>query len=612
MDSLLQRAREAFGRWGSDASCAAPCGASWCCAAAATLAVALSVLLIFNDVGRGPDDDLGIAMVLSGLYPDSGQCPFTNALLNNALYGLNLAFPAINWTLLIERLSALVALFAAVFVLLRSVPPAVSLTVIGFLSFLIYPLCTVSANFTVVGALCVFSGEVLIAYAVYRGRPLPACAGIALAALGFMWRSSVFLLSLPFFLVALAVPVLSAARSRTAAGRKLVVRVGVSAALVLAVTGGLFLYNQAVWTAPELASWQQYSHARSQLCDYPVKPYDDIASELDELRVSENDYWCMTHWVTADPDFFTAERLQAVANVAAEDKGATMVRALKDEARALLSDRIALLAALVLVGVVVGLRGGRRAFGWLALSAVTCFAVCVYFRWTGRFPIRVEYPAWMFSLMPVIACFLALPPSPTLPPQSGRSAGKRNPCGRRGALAATVLGVAVLSLALGILTVWYGPTMNVRALEQFQQESQFADSRPLVTAFRDAGGVSVWDPLAFAFAEQELRYRSLPPRSFMEHTAFAGGWTTGSALKARHDEEIGVANPLRSLVERRDVRFVTSKRETIEHVRRYLEEHCGARVESFVDLEIPVDPQKPSGESKMLYAVSFHQIGAED
>ena len=113
--------------------------------AEATLAGALSALLVFNDVGRGPDDDLGIAMVLSGLYPDSGQCPFTNALLNNVLYGLNLAFPVINWTLLIERLSALVALFAAVLVLLRSAPAAVSLTVIGFLSFLIYPLCTVSA-----------------------------------------------------------------------------------------------------------------------------------------------------------------------------------------------------------------------------------------------------------------------------------------------------------------------------------------------------------------------------------------------------------------------------------------------------------------------------------
>lgn len=98
----------------------------------------------------------------------------------------------------------------------------------------------------------------------------------------------------------------------------------------------------------------------------------------------------------------------------------------------------------------------------------------------------------------------------------------------------------------------------------------------------------------------------------MEHTAFAGGWTTGSELKARHDEEIGAANPLRSLVKRRDVRFVTSKRETIERVRRYLEEHCGARVESFVDLEIPADPQKPGGESKMLYAVSFRQIGAGD
>lgn len=595
----------------ADGLFAPPRRADVCLVAAILFTVALSVLLVMNDVGRGPDDDLGIAMVLSGLYPDSGQCPFTNALLNDCIYALNLTVPTINWMLVIERLSAAVALFAAVYGLLRYGPWGVSLAVIGFISFLVYPLCTVSANFTAVGALCVFSGEMFVALSVLRRCPTQAAAGIGLMALGFMWRANVLLLSLPFFFAACGVLLLSLRKkNRSPQWRGRLMIVGACVTCILVVVGALSLYNHAVWSKPELARWSDYSQARSRLCDYPVKPYDEIASELDDLGVSENDYWCMTHWITADPDFFTVERLRAVADVAAKDAGKTVPGALKSEARSLLTKRVALLAGLILMTIVICLRGGRKAAVLLVLSGALCFTVCIYFRYIGRFPVRVEYSAWMFALLPSVVYFFArsFPSAPSA--LSGEGVSRLSSRSGRCHRAATAIGGAALALACGTLAVWYGPTLSARSVAQFEQESTFAASRPLIEMFQEVEGVSIWDPYSFPFVERELLYRCLPPRSFMEHTTFAGGWTAGSPLMARHNEELGVSNPLRSLAERSDVRFVTSKKAAAKHVRCYLREHYAPHIKMRIERKIPVASQKKNGDNRTLYVVSFQAPSA--
>lgn len=571
-------------------------------AVAGLVAIALSVLLILNEVGKGPDDDLGIAMMLSGMYPDSGQCPFTNALLNNIIYGLNQTFSALNWFLVVERLSAVVACFALCWGLARYMPWAVALGAMGFASFLVYPLCTVASNFTVVGALAVMAGELLMVLFVLARRPSLAVTGVALTVFGFMWRASVFLLSLPFFVGAVVVAVCALRERRLIWDRSRVVRaVGVLGA-VLALVGALSLYDLAVWRTPDLAQWKEYSNARSRLCDYPVKSYEDIADELESLDVSENDYWCMTHWITADPDYFTLERMEAVADVASLGTSGSILSAAKKEVKGLAGPRCAVLLWLGLLALCLGLRCGRRPLVIGAASLAVCFAACVYLKYTGRLPVRVEYPAWMFSLLPPLTSVLLASPCFSKAFVDGCSDANRGACLRWAV--ATGLGVLMLIGACGSLAFTYGPTVRVGAIDQFQRERVVTDSQELVARFQAGDTVQVWDPLAFPFIERELAYRELPSLAFMDRNVFAGGWTTASVSVARHNGAVGVANPLRSLAERPDVRFVAKRKDAVKRVRTYLREHYVPGIESQVVDEIPVVELK-TNEAATLYVVSF-------
>ena len=43
--------------------------------------------------------------------------------------------------------------------------------------------------------------------------------------------------------------------------------------------------------------------------------YEDIDEELENIGVSENDYWLVTHWINDDPDFFTTDLLSQIADI---------------------------------------------------------------------------------------------------------------------------------------------------------------------------------------------------------------------------------------------------------------------------------------------------------
>ena len=109
-DRVVERVRRALKVWGccpAESRPVAPCVAT-----ALALTFFVVGILVLNDDYRGPDDDLGISMVLSGLYPDGGQCLFTSAVLNGIIYQLNIAIPELNWFLVIERLAVTVAFFS--------------------------------------------------------------------------------------------------------------------------------------------------------------------------------------------------------------------------------------------------------------------------------------------------------------------------------------------------------------------------------------------------------------------------------------------------------------------------------------------------------------------
>ena len=352
--------------------------------------------------------------------------------------------------------------------------------------------------------------------------------------------------------------------------------------------GGALAYDRAVWSDPHWAPWQEYNDARYSLVDYPTRDYEAMKDELAAIGVSESDYWLMRNWITADPDYITAERLGAVSSIAREPAAdRSFVSSVVAEGRHLVKSPL-LTVSLAFLVVTVLLLGRRRVLAVTALSLAGAFAACVLFRYTGRLPARVEYAVWLFSLLPCAAVLLRCPlPAPT---------GERLlPQGRVVVSAALGMLFAVLC-AVGLGVKW-GPAFNVERIDQFAKESAFVEDNALINHFSEPGVVYVWDTTTFTQVEKELKYRHLPPKKLMDSAVFAGGWTQGSPLVRAHNEDLGVPNPLRALIDRPDTYFVTRRKQAIEQITSYLREHYDDRATAAIVDEVPL---KEKGSDPLL------------
>lgn len=550
-----------------------------CLAAALAATVLVCGLLILNNDYRGPDDDLGISIVLSGLYPDGGQCLFTNAVLNGIIYQLNIAIPELNWFLVIERLAVTVAFFSFCYILLRHAPLGLSLACIGFVAYFIMPKCTLGSNFTVVAALCVATGELCCCSGIMRGAPSSCVAGTILVTLGFMWRALVLLLSAPFLALVFAGLLVRLGRGRFQRTKALVVRALVCMIAVGLCVGGALAFDKAVWAEPKWADWLEYNDARYALVDYPMSDYDEVRDELASIGISESDYWLMRNWITADPDYITSDLLMEVSDIAREPVAdRSLSAAFLAEGRHLVKSPL-LTVSLTCIAACALLLGRKRVLATVVLSLGGAFAACVLFRYTGRLPARVEYSTWLLSLLPILVAFLAMRPPALV---ATRSVGDRR------IKASALIGMMFALLCIVGLMLKWASSFNVERIDQFEKSSAFVESNDLVQRFTEPGVVYVWDTTTFTQLEKQLKYRHLPPASFMGSTTFMGGWTQGSPLVRAHNAEMGIPNPIRGLIERPDTYFVTRRKEAIEQLTRYLREHYSKDAKAEVVDEVPL------------------------
>lgn len=563
-----------------------------CFIASLLLTLLLNGLLILNAAAFGPDDDLGIAMALSGMYPESGQCLFVNALLNDLIFALNSWQPGLNWFLIVERLSSGLAFFAICYCAMRYAPLAVALPVLGLIAYFIMPKCTVGSNFTVVAAICVAAGELCFCLGVSRGRWSSCLAGLFLVVLGYLWRALVLLLSAPFLALAFAV----IAWRLSGRGFRFAVVVWLRAVgSVIAVgmlVGAAYFYDGAVWDRPEWASWRDYNDARYELVDYPVRPYGEVADDLEKIGVSSSDYWLMTNWFTADPDIMDEEMLRNVTAIAREPiSGRTLWGSIASECAHLLRAFL-FTGCLAFIVLLVGLVGGRRSAIFAVLSVAGAFAACVLFRYTGRLPMRVEYSTWLFSLLPCITSVLGF---------SGERQSRRTLSGAGRERVAAGLGLLLGALCLFGVAIKWLPTFDVAEVSQFQQNSEMAQTEELCRRFAEPGTVYVWDATTFTQVESALHYRHLPSRAMMESTVMAGGWTQRAPFVQAHNEKLGVSNPVRSLIERPDTYFVTQSEKAASYLLQYLREHYNERATCEIVDQIPLD----DGKSRPILVIRF-------
>lgn len=66
-------------------------------------------------------------------------------------------------------------------------------------------------------------------------------------------------------------------------------------------------YESDLWQ-----NYKEYNALRAAMVDYPINDYDEHKKEYDELELSRNDYECLTNWIFADKEVYSAKTLEKI------------------------------------------------------------------------------------------------------------------------------------------------------------------------------------------------------------------------------------------------------------------------------------------------------------
>ena len=516
------------------------------------------------------NDDFSIGMALGSDWGGGeGLCLFLNAALAQAIYALNNALPFANWFVLLELATAYSAYLTMTYLALSRTPAPLAAVLFCGLTALALPGCSVLTNFTVVAFMASCAGCMLLGVSLHEQRHRVALVvlGLVFCAIGIMWRTMMFEVCIPLFGVAALIYTLSNEGRRHNMARS-VARLWPYAAALL-VLAAFTVYHDAVWQEEPWHDWREFNIARAQLSDYPNKSYGDIEAQLDEIGVSKNDYKMVNSWMTDDPDFFTTERMKAIAEVSAIDlmTPARIGPAVTEYFTNTLIDArldLVLLLTLCLAAFTLQGRTRRTAFAMLAIALL----LSLYFAVQGRLPWRVHYPIWLYAIAAI--CTDAIAPKP----DAIANATERKMPPRIASNAIGVCSVGV-SCLVALAAVAYSATLfSAERLEATFAPRTFQAQSSLLTYIDEhPDNTFICDVRAYSDVRYAYKLRGLPDHDTIMRACSIGGWTSHAPFSDRRNELAGTPNPIRDLVDNDAALFVWYTEDPPKNLLTYLKEH---------------------------------------
>ena len=286
-----------------------------------------------------------------------------------------------------------------------------------------------------------------------------------------------------------------------------------------------------------------------------MPPYEDVAEQLSNYGVSENDYFMLRNWITADSAVFTTETLENVASLTAAQSITGKIQMLPQSTvdyLLRLSNEGLLLGFIALYVILIARSKSGRALSSFAM--LLALALCVYFVATGRFPQRVEYPLWVYAFSIVTIEF------------TSRSHL------RDASFCAFWKGAASFCLLFALAAQI--PAFSIHEIKSsFTQTSLSPQDALLEYEANYPNDVFVFDVETYASVEMAFKEKNLPSSDFLTHNATLGGWSVESPYYISRNEIMGSSSILKSLVENDSFHLLTTNPSVCETIGLFLVEH---------------------------------------
>lgn len=366
----------------------------------------LSLIFLFCDVKYEVSDDFVMAAILSGAYGDgpNPQMVFVNVIIGYLLLPFYKLFPEISWYFMLQLFLIFISSCAVTYFLFEKLekPKAMMLSVIFILFF--SNDAYILLQFTKTAMLAIMAGSLVFLWALFYKKSIwNILAGGLICLMGTMLRFSDIYLAGGFLLFILGYEFVRIYMEKGLKGlfEKKVAVILLAGCILIGSAYGIRNLNKVICNADEnYRQYYLYNGVRSGVVDAPECGYEEMADELSEIGVSENDYYMMRSWNFADNDFFTYERMRKTAEIIAQHHSVQEVG--KEKIFERLQEREYLkypvfLACIVLLGLGVFLNYPRW---WTMLISMGIGEFyLIYFCYRERYVYRVEYSIFLGMFM---------------------------------------------------------------------------------------------------------------------------------------------------------------------------------------------------------------------
>lgn len=356
------------------------------------------------------NDDYGIDSILSGTLTGKydPHMPFSNIILGYILVGAYTLIPKISFYFVLLELLGLISVTVIVWIILKHCRPS-----IGILASVIFLVCFsddlfILLQFTKTASAAIAAGGFLflegIADKKLNHRKAMAIIGGVVFLTGVMLRKDCLYCVLPFLFVRFLFHVYKKPV------KFLITRLLLCLALI-ASSFALQGINEIIWNIDqEYKTFHELDKLRAPITDVPTPEYEVIQSELEEIGLSEVDYYMAVSWGFTDMSVYSPETLSKLA-VILKEYNASQTNSFS-HALSVFGYRnywsYPGMLGIILVAVLLAF-SDRKSIFLICGSILACFGLLFYFAYINRMMYRVEYGV-LFSAYTAMAVSLGHSP----------------------------------------------------------------------------------------------------------------------------------------------------------------------------------------------------------
>lgn len=328
--------------------------------------------------------------------------------------------------------------------------------------------------------------------------------------------------------------------------------------------------NRVAYQPEGWREYREYNAARTQIHDYLGMNYEGNREAYAANGITQNDGQLFASWLFADTEHFTIEKLTDIIEIETASRdtglrisGEALRQALKGMASAVRVYRIPKIVLILLSLVVIA--GNRKLRLFVALQLCLLIGIYYYFACVNRMLWRAELGGW-------IACAICVIMYALFHRETLRHFGiSVKPAAARKCSAAGMLLVALLfllPLAHNFLIV--------------KEREIIADKGNILGLYQklNTDDTQFYVSANFFVTNNPMEITRKNYGEIYKNTCLLGTWVMPSPTGLYYAKEHGITNPMKSLIDRDDVRLLCESEEMTGLIKEHLEHSYKVRLET--------------------------------